>query len=223
MFKRLRARSILLLVATCASAGALAFAWLMRPSPLFSSLPVATTASFGHAGDPVNVAFVGDEASIIRAFHAARWLVPEPVTAASALKMAAASALDAPYPSAPVSDLRLFGRVQDLAFELPAGSARERHHVRLWRTTMLVSGKPLWIGSASYDSGIELSGTTALPTHHVSPNVDGERDFAARTLADAGTVQTETTARIGYPTLWGFNGGGDWYFDDGLIQVLTLR
>jgi hypothetical protein len=68
-----------------------------------------------------------------------------------------------------------------------------------------------------------LSGTTALPTHHVSPNVDAERDFLVGSLAGSGLLRSRSTERIAYPTLWGFNGGGDWYFDDGLVRELVLQ
>lgn len=186
-------------------------------------LPKTTTASFNHTGDPINIAFVGSKDAIEHAFLAAHWLVPDPITASTTAKIIEASIANSSYPTAPVSGLHLFGRSQDLTFELPTDSVRMRHHVRLWQTAASVSGKPLWIGSATYDSGIELSGTTALPTHHISPNVDGERDFAARSLEDTGLVQSVSSDRISYPTLWGFNGGGDWYFDDGLVRVLIVR
>ena len=195
----------------------------LRPNPLFSSLPTTTTAAFGHAGDPINIALIGDKNAIIGAFLAAHWLVPDPVTASSTVKIAEASVMSAAYPSAPVSNLYLFNRPQDLTFELPTGTVRERHHVRLWKTDETVAERPLWVGTATYDSGIELSGTTALPTHRISPNVDGERDFAAKSLMSNDLVQRMPSERIDYPTFWSSNGGGDWYFDDGLVTILRLQ
>ena len=50
--------------------------------------------------------------------------------------------------TAPVSDLYLFGRKQDLAFEQPVGdSPRQRHHVRFWRWDKLEHDRPVWVGS----------------------------------------------------------------------------
>ena len=215
--------TVILVFAAFAVASIASFFFLLRPSPLLASFPSTTTASFGHAGDPINIAIVGDKDAITHAFLAAHWLTPDSITASSTLRIAEASIANTAYPTAPVSNLSLFGRAQDVAFELPTGTVRQRHHIRLWKTNETISGKPLWIGSATYDSGIELSGTTAMPTHHISPNVDGERDFVARSLVNAGQTQSESSERIGYPTLWGFNGGGDWYFDDGLVYVLMLR
>jgi len=223
MFGKHRLLKIIGLLVGLILVGVAAFFVLLQPSPLFATLPKTTAASFNHAGDPVNIAFIGNKDAIEHAFLAAHWLVPDPITASSTAKIIEASIANSSYPTAPVSNLYLFGRTQDLVFELPTDSVRNRHHVRLWQTTETVSGKPLWVGSASYDSGIELSGTTALPTHHISPNVDGERDFMVKSLTDTGLVSNQSTERIGYPTLWAFNGGGDWYFDDGLVRVLVLR
>lgn len=201
----------------------IAGAWYLslKPSPTFLSLPAVTTVG-NHTGDPINMAFAGSKEQITKTFLAAHWLVPDPIDASSTERIVKASIEDASYPTAPVSNLYLFGRAQDLAFELPIETVRNRHHVRLWRTNETVNGQPLWIGTASYDSGIELSGVKYLPTHHISPNVDAERDFVTRSLINTGFVKSDTAERNARPMLWGINGGGDWYFDDGLVRVLSL-
>ena len=54
--------------------------------------------------------------------------------ALGSLKIAESAVLHRPDPDAPVSPLYVFGRKQDLAFELDVGgSADQRHHVRWWR------------------------------------------------------------------------------------------
>ena len=58
----------------------------------------------------------------------------DPITLASSLRIVVDSIVRKPDDDAPVSSLFLFGRKQDLAFELPVGdSPRQRHHVRFWR------------------------------------------------------------------------------------------
>ena len=96
--------------------------------------------------------------------------------------------LDRPDPTAPVSDLFLFGRKQDVAFEKAAGrSARHRHHVRFWRWDEAGSdGRPLWIGSATFDESVGFSHTTGQITHHIAPDLDTERDALFASLAVAG-------------------------------------
>ena len=47
----------------------------------------------------------------------------------------------------------------------------------LARTEKLDEGRVVWIGSAAFDIGVELSRTTGQITHHISPDVDVERDL----------------------------------------------
>ena len=220
VFKALIVTTVALMLAV-----AIAASWFfsLQLSPTFAPLPSVTTTSIGQLGDPINIAFIGDEASLEKVFLAAHWLVPDLVNASSTKRIVEASIANAQYPTAPVSKLYLFGHAQDIAYEFPTNTVRNRHHVRLWKTNETVSGKSLWIGAASYDSGIEVSGVTYLPTHHISPNVNGERDFVARSLSGTDMVESTSMERNARPTAWGFNGGGDWYFDDGLVSVLTAK
>lgn len=127
------------------------------------------------------------------------------------------------YCTAPVSNLFLFGRKEDLAFERPGSNARQRDHIRLWKTGRNASdGRPIWIGSATKDLKVELSKTNYLPTHQISPNVDAERALVVTELVQTGHVIQQTT-RPGFgKETHGFNGGGDPYNTDGQIAVLTL-
>ena len=79
--------------------------------------------------------------------------------------------------------LRLFGRKHDLAFEQDVGgSADKLHHVRWWRAEPLdAAGRPLWIGSATFDRDAGISHLTGQITHHIAPDIDAERD---RLMAD---------------------------------------
>jgi hypothetical protein len=45
--------------------------------------------------------------------------------------------------------------------------------------------RPAWIGSAAYDIGVELSRTTGQVTHHISPNLDAEKDLLVTDLTKA--------------------------------------
>src|SRR5439155_24507659 len=105
---------------------------------------------------PLNVALVGSEADIQRAFAAAGWSPADPITLRSSLGIAESVVLDRPDPDAPISTLLLFGRHQDLAFEKEVGtSARERNRVRFWRTNLTTDGgRPVWVGAATFDRGV---------------------------------------------------------------------
>ena len=134
------------------------------------------------------------------------------------------SSLDRPYHDAPVSPLYYEGKKQQLAFEKPDGrSADKRHHVRLWLVLETgTDGRPVWLGSVTFDRGVGLSHDTGQVTHHIAPNIDAERDLLMRDLREAGMVQTFFQISGTGPTLLGRNGEGDPYYTDGEIDMASL-
>lgn len=174
-------------------------------------------------GDPINVGLIGTSEGVFRAFAAAGWDTADDVTLKTAVKIGVSVLFDRPYPDAPVSPLMYDGRKQDLAFEKPVGgSADQRHHVRLWNTGWTASDRPLWLGSASFDRGVGFSHDTGQITHHISADIDAERDRLMRDLQGTGQIaSTSTLPGIG-PTDDGRNGGGDRYVTDGNVLVGTL-
>ena len=128
------------------------------------------------------------------------------------------------YPTAPVSPLYFQGRIQDLAYELPIGSsAKQRNHVRLWQTHDLSNeSRPFWIGSATFDSHVELSHYTGQITHHIDPDIDKERDTLTHTLEQTRLVASLYQVTGVGATLQGHNGGGDRYYTDGELTVNVL-
>ena len=101
-----------------------------------------------------------------------------------------------PDPDAPVSNLYLFGRKEDLAFEQPVGdSPRHRHHVRFWQTDKAdADGRPVWVGSAVFDERVGLSRTTGQITHVTAADVDAERDYLFRALEQTGDLASSTSS-----------------------------
>jgi uncharacterized membrane protein (DUF2068 family) len=139
--------------------------------------PDRTTDAAGHPADPVNVGLIGNAAEVQLAMQRAGWLPARPITVFSALGIFGAVALDRSDPRAPVSNLFLDGRRQDLAFERQVGvSPRRRHHVRLWEQGQRVEGQPLWLGAATFDEGVTIARENGQLTHRTSPNIDEERD-----------------------------------------------
>lgn len=195
----------------------------LYPYPVnFSRFPRVTRTRSGAPGDPINVIVVGSQAQITRAFLKAGWLIPDPITAQTSARIAAASLSHQRYPTAPVSNLFAFGHAQDLAFEKPTNDVQYRGHVRLWNTGELIDGQEVWVGQASYDSGIELSATNELPTHHIAPAVDIERDTVGADLSKTGITTGEQAAAYTAPVLYARNGGGDAYENDGDALVINL-
>lgn len=189
--------------------------------PALRDAPRLTHTASGIPGDPLNVALVGTEEQVQAAMLAAQWLPADPITFRSSLRIAAGSVLRRSYENAPVSNLFLWGRKQDLAFEQPVGNdPRRRHHVRFWRSEKVdQDGLPLWIGAATFDRKVGFSHTTAQITHHIDPDLDAERDKLMGDLTAAGGVVEVYGVEGFQEKMDGRNGGGDPYHTDRRLAV----
>lgn len=194
-----------------------------RRHPALDDAPRFAHTANGIPGDPLNVGLVATESEIHLALLAAKWFPADPITLRSSIRIAGSTVLRRSYEDAPVSSLYLWGRKQDLAFEQPVGhDARRRHHVRFWRSGKLDDdGKPLWIGAATFDTRVGFSHTTGQITHHISPDVDAERDKLVADLTAAGSVEAVDLIN-GFGNREGENGGGDRYRSDGRLAVVWV-
>ena len=193
--------------------------------PALIRSPRHTTTANGTQGDAINVAFVGTEEELHRMFAAAGWYAADPITLKTSVRIAADVVLRRPYAHAPVSDLYVWGRRQDAAFEQPAGnSPKQRHHVRFWCSAELDrQGEPLWLGAATYDESVELSRTTGGITHKISPEIDNERNKLVTDAARAGVLDGYYWVDRFHKAPQGRNGGGDPYFTDRRLAVGVIE
>jgi hypothetical protein len=192
--------------------------------PGLAGRPMVTRTAEGIPGDPLNIGLVGGQNDVVRAMHAAGWFPADPITLRSSAAIVASVLLDRPYRTAPVSPLYYDGRREDLAYELPAGgSASRRHHVRFWKVMDAgAEGRPVWLGSATFDRGVAVSTYTGQVTHAIAPVIDAERDYLAESLETAGMVMTIYQVTGIGPTLAGRNGEGTRYHTDGEVRMLVL-
>ncbi|MBA1141884.1 LssY C-terminal domain-containing protein [Mesorhizobium neociceri] len=229
--RSLRRRALTWLAAFCAAWLGLAYVaapefWTFHDRGFRKqTFEMVTHTPQGIPGDPINVGLVGSEKELVHAFAVARWDTADGVTLKTAIEIGESVLLDRPYPDAPVSRLLFEGRAQDLAFEKPVGGSADRHnHVRFWRTDATGDdGRPLWLGSASFDRGVGLSHDTGAITHHIGPDIDAERDLVIHDLSAAGMVISVSDIPGIGATRTGRNGGGDPYFTDGRAIVGVLR
>jgi hypothetical protein len=195
--------------------------------PSLEDIPGITHTASGTPGDPLNVALIGTKAEVMKIMVAAKWYPADALTLHSCLEIAEATVLKRPYDEAPVSNLYLFGRREDLAFEQPVGNdPRQRHHVRFWRSDKIdADGRPVWVGSAIYDQHVGLSRTTGQVTHVTAANIDAERDYLFKDLEKTGDLSETYIENDFHKTLTGRNGGGDpWYTDGRLfVGVIALK
>lgn len=173
----------------------------------------------GFASDPINVGLVGSRAQVIKAMEAAGWTVADRYSFYNVFKEVLATVSHHHYSNAPMSPLYLFGRRQDIGFEIQLnGSRGQRHHVRFWvtgydptqspiiqpvrwrtRKSKATELHPLWLGAASRDIGFALIRHNVQITHMIHPNTDDERDLIVRGLSKAKKVTKVETPRLNEP------------------------
>ena len=192
-----------------------------RAPPVANAMPTLTQGADGLPGDPVNLEIVGDATRLHDAMLAAGWVVADPLDAEDDARIVVDTLDHHAYPDAPVSRLFLYGRAEDVAFEMPIGDdPARRHHVRFWR----VPSEPVrWLGAASLDQSVGLARTTGQVTHHIAPDVDAERDHVLATLRSAGRLQRLRYIDGFQHTPAGSNAGGDPWRSDGRLGVGVLR
>lgn len=177
----------------------------------------------GVPSDPLNVKIIATAGQLGTAFAAAGWYRADEIDLVTSLRISIDAILKRRYATAPVSNLYLFGRRQDYAFERPGASVRERDHVRFWDTGQrFKDGRAIWIGGATRDSAVEISPVTHLPTHRIAPDVDSERAVVVNDLISTGwVIEKDWEPGFGKPTET-HNAMKDPYYTDGRIAVLEL-
>ena len=192
--------------------------------PTLESAPKTTFTKEGIPGDALNIGLVGKEEDVIHSMVAADWLPSDPITFRTSARITASALFGKPYPNAPVSNLYVFGRVEDLAFEQAVpGKARQRHHVRYWRSeTPGRDGRPFWIGAVTFDRSVGVSHLTGKITHHIDGDIDEERDKVIADLTARKQLVSEFQVTGIGATIQARNGGGDIYYTDGELSVGVL-
>ncbi len=189
--------------------------------PALDDVPGITVTGDGIPGDPLNVGLIATEAEVRTLMTAAQWYAADSLSLRSDWRIAEDTVLKRSYDAAPVSSLYLYGRREDLAFEQPVGDdPRQRHHVRFWKSDKQdPDGRPVWLGSATYDERVGLSHTTGEVTHHIAPDVDAERDHLLSCWQQTTLLSEWYYVDNFHKVCEGKNGGGDRWYTDGRLAV----
>ncbi|WP_430592246.1 LssY C-terminal domain-containing protein [Humidisolicoccus flavus] len=182
----------------------------------------------GLLGDPVNLALNGPENSVHATMRAAGWTMADEISPRSTWGIIVSTLFRRSYPEAPVSDLYLFGRRHDFAYQREVdGNPAKRHHVRFWRTPegwLLPGGHRVdWIGAGTFDTAVGVSLFTLQVTHRIDQDTDAERDFILATIAESGvaaSVRVIEQFSSGYHSR---NGGGDAIRTDGDLPIVQVH
>jgi hypothetical protein len=189
---------------------------ILRPT---KHLPLYCITPDGFASDPLNIGIIGTHKQLINAMEKAGWYVADQHSLKNLIRQGLSTVYGWSYNNAPVSSLYLFGRKQDVAFEIPIeGAPGSRHHVRFWGTTYSQTGpvdihtidwhhrrehvrddKLLWVGAASKDVGIGFIRHNLQITHMIDPDTNSERDMIVKQLKTAKLVKKVSSIKLGKP------------------------
>lgn len=209
-------------------------------------LPHYSVSGDGWSSDPVNIAVVcGNKRQLTNHMKRAGWEVADKLTLRTSLRAFFAIALRLPYPTAPFSNLYMFGRVQDIGFQIQTGSPpspRSRHHVRFWLLNddrlshhhtafwhdilhlFTRSKRQIWIGTATHDvSAFAFRIRDFKLTHMIDERTDIERDFLIKSLQDAHAIKRSEIIPAGEPVKFRGQTFGVNIVTDGTLHVLQLK
>lgn len=208
-------------------------------------VPTRTIAGDGWAVDPINLVMLAkNEKEFIWAMQKAGWSVADTFNFRNTLKMIWAIALNRPYRNAPFGSYYVFGRKQDIGFQIPVGnSPRYRHHIRFWRlgTTLLEDEhehhgfwrkllrrfmqkeKEVWVGAAILDHGLSVRARNFQIDHGVEGDTTIERDFVVQTLKEANVLRDAVTIKAGEPLRTRHQGLGESIIADGYVKLCEIK
>ncbi len=193
--------------------------------PLIAQMPRRDSDPQGNPGDVANFAIVGTKAQVQKAFTAAGWVQVDRSDNEAVLHGLVATLSKQAYLSMPMSTLTLFGRPQDLSYARaePLAVALVRHHLRVWDSGKTVGSRPLWVGSATHDNGLERDERNNGVTHHIDPDIDVERDFIEQSFAAAGALEAAAYVMPPNPVRDAKTATGGSFQTDGRVLVMLLR
>jgi len=173
-------------------------------------------------GDPLNLVLAGNADQILKAFQQAGWNEAAKKTRKSILGTVRAVASEEGYGQAPVSDLYLYGRAEDFAFEKTLNTFMKRHHLRLWRTPVTApDGREIWLGAATHDIGLDIH--PGVVSHAIDPDLDAERTKVGADLLTSGGVAAEQLVTRPNPLSEGKTATGGTWKTNGQLLAIELK
>jgi len=191
---------------------------------MIDRIPRRVVDSQGNAGDNTNFVILGDEKKVLAAFEAAGWVQVDRDKNDAILHGVLSVLNKQAYVELPMSELTLFGRVQDygLAHAEPIAVVAQRHHLRLWKAPFTAEGQELWVGAATHDIGFDRDQRNNGVTHKIDPDVDLEREFVAQSLDETGLVAGLSYLVPAQPSKDARTATGATFHSDGRMLIIQL-
>jgi hypothetical protein len=200
----------------------------------------------GFASDPVNIGIVGTRKDLVKAMQAAGWHVADKHNLKNIAQEISSAILNRSYKNAPMSHLYLFGRKQDIGFEIPIeGERGHRHHVRFWATSYRPGAKlnfgtiewhrqrarsirkhtkhTLWVGAASKDVGFAFIRHNVQLTHMIDPDTNAERQLIIDGLEAQKLVASSKSIKVAKPYRLVNRAWRGQLHSDGYLKVIKLK
>lgn len=177
-------------------------------------------------GDPLNLVIIGEPEAVWPAFIRMGWDPTKAMTAGSAVKTGVFGVFGGAWRYAPISDLYVYGRPQDIALQKVRNNIHYRNHLRLWGTPVRYRGLPVLIGQISRDIGSRVTTkSSTLTTHRIDPDVDETRGSLVQDFLYAQALSVfGYAAGVGEISMDEPRGNltGDIFFTDGRRAVMLL-
>ena len=185
-----------------------------------------TNADGSKTGDPLNLVIIGDSEAVWPAFLRSGWDPTAAMAAGSVLKTGIFGIFGGAYRYAPISNLYVYGRAQDIALQKVRSNIHFRNHLRLWLAPVTFKGLPVTIGQISRDIGSRFTTkSSTLTTHRIDPNVDDTRATLVQDFIYAQALKAYARGGgVGFvsPEAPRGNLTGDPWFTDGNRAVMVL-
>ena len=125
----------------------------------------------------------------------------------------------------PMSELELFGRVQDYGYAQadPLKVVESRHHFRIWKCPFTLNGQDVWAGAGMHDIGFDRDNRNNGVTHKIDPKTDGERDYIGLGLTDTGMVAKQEYMTSIHTVKEAKTATGSGFTSDGRTLVIYLE
>jgi hypothetical protein len=185
-----------------------------------------TNADGSKTGDPLNFVIIAESEALWPALLRSGWDPTAAMSAGTVMKTGFFGIFGGAYRYSPISNLYVYGRAQDIAFQKVRSSINYRNHLRLWLAPVTVNGLPVLMGQISRDIGSRFTTKSkTLTTHRIDPNVDDTRAALVQDFIYAQALEAYArVGGVGYapPEEPRSNLTGDPWFTDGNRAVMLL-
>jgi hypothetical protein len=190
---------------------------------MMDTVPERSATPKGQDADVVNLAFIGSQEQVRKAFDAAGWMTADAICRRTALREIHAFLIVGNYAHGPMSKQLLKGEAADSTWEKGLDSLAKRHHLRIWRTPDTLQGQSIWFSAATREIGASLSLRRRAFVHQVDPNIDIEREMVVRDLTLAGCVDKVHVDRRSRMPHSVENATGEDMYTDAAIAFVKLK